>query len=424
MKKNNIGTLCVHGAYDPANTDPFVIPIVQSTAYKYNDCDHVADLFDLKRADHMYTRISNPTVSVFEGKMALLEGGVAAVATSSGQSASLLAILNLAECGDHIISSSAIYGGTYNLLAVSLKKLGIESSFVEPAAKLEDIISLARPTTKAIFAETLANPEMGILDFKKFSAAAKALDVPLIIDNTLATPYLCRPIEHGANIVIHSTTKYTDGHCTSVGGVIIDGGNFNWNNGKFSGFTDPDPSYHGLRFAETFGPSAFAVKCRGQLLRDLGAVMSPMNAFLSNLGLETLHLRMKKHSENALALAQFLEGHKEVSWVKYPGLKSSPYYDLALKYMPNGTSGVLTFGLCKGMNAGKKLLSSLKLASLIVHVGDVRTMVLHPASTTHRQLSEEDQIKAGILPETIRVSVGIEDTEDIIEDFDKALSSI
>lgn len=421
MTSYQFNTNCVQGTYRPKPGEPRVLPIVQSTTFSYDDSDFVADLFDLKESGSFYTRLGNPTTDTFEGKMNLLEGGVGALAVSSGQSASMLAILNICQAGDHVISSSKIYGGTFNLFDVSLRKLGIDFTFVDPDSNPETILSCAKPNTKAIFGETIANPGMNVLDFVKFSSVAKQLDIPFIVDNTLATPYLCRPIEHGANIVIHSATKYTDGHATSLGGIIIDGGNFNWDNGKFPGLTEPDPSYHGLKYVEVLGPVAYITKARVQLLRDYGCTLSPFNSFMCHLGLETLHLRMERHSENTLALAEFLQDHPCVEWVKYPGLKSDAYYDLAQKYLPKGASGILSFGIKGGAKAGKDLIKHLDLVQLVVHLGDLRTSILHPASTTHRQLSEEQQIESGILPEMIRVSVGIEDIDDIIKDFDKAL---
>lgn len=422
--KLSFNSACVHGAYRAESGQPQELPIAQSTTYRYYSTDDVAALFDLKSADHMYTRISNPTVAALENKMALLEGGVAAVAASSGQSATLMTLLNICEAGDHILASTNIYGGSHNLITVSFAKLGIAHTLVDPDAPLEEIVAAATPRTKALFAETLGNPALSVLDFEKWSAAAKQLGVPLIVDNTLATPYCCRPLEHGADIVIHSTTKYSDGHATSVGGMVIDGGTFDWTaGGKYPGLTTPDESYHGLVYTEAFGPSAFAVKLRGQLLRDFGAVMAPQNAWLTHLGLETLHVRMQRHCENALALAEHLEASPYVEWVNYPGLKSNKYYDLAQKYLPKGAGGVLTFGVKGGLAAGKKFIENLDMTSLVVHVGDLRTSVLHPSSTTHRQLSEADQIAAGIRPELIRVSVGIEDIGDILADFDQALAA-
>jgi len=424
MTKFHFDTNCVQGTYRPKPGEPRVLPIVQSTTFSYDDSDYVADLFDLKVDGSFYTRLGNPTSEAFEGKMNLLEGGSGALALSSGQSASMFSIINICQAGDHVISSSNIYGGTFNLFDVSLRKLGIDFTFVDPDSSAETILSCAKPNTKAIFGETIANPGMNVLDFMKFSSVAKKLDVPFIVDNTLATPYLCRPFEHGANIVIHSATKYTDGHATSLGGVLIDGGNFNWDNGKFPCLVEPDPSYHGLKYYETFGPAAYIVKARVQLLRDYGCTPSPFNAFMFHLGLETLHLRMERHSENAQRLAEFLSSHPCVEWVKYPGLKSSPYYELGQKYMPKGASGILSFGIKGGAKAGKELIKHLELVHLVVHLGDLRTSILHPASTTHRQLNEQQQIESGIYPEMIRVSVGIEDIEDILNDFDKALRAV
>ncbi len=420
-KTFNLETLCVHGAYHAKDGEPQVMPLVQSTTYRFQDPQDVADLFDLKSLGSFYARIGSPTVDNFEKKMALLEGGTAAVATSSGQAATLITLLNLCQSGDHIISSAKIYGGTTNLFTVTLKKLGIQTTLIDPDCSLEEILASAQPTTKLIFAESLGNPALNVLDIEKFANAAKQLGVPLVVDNTIASSYLCQPIQHGANIVIHSTTKYCDGHATSVGGVIVDGGNFDWANGKFPEFTQPDESYHGTVYTRDFGNMAFATKARVQMLRDLGCTMSPMNAFLTNLGLETLHLRMRCHSENALKLAQHLEASPYVDWVNYPGLNSSPYNQLAQKYLPKGASGVLTFGVKGGREAGDRFIRNIDLTSLVVHVGDLRTSVLHPASTTHRQLSEQDQIKSGIRPELIRVSVGLENIDDIIKDFDQAL---
>ncbi len=424
MTKYQFNTNCVQGTYKPKPGEPRVLPIVQSTTFSYDDSDYVADLFDFNAEGSFYTRLGNPTTDSFEGKMNLLEGGVGALAVSSGQSASFFSIVNICQAGDHVISSANIYGGTFNLFDVSLRKLGIDFTFVDPDSSEEEILSCVKPNTKALFGETIANPGMNVLDFVKFSSIAKKLDIPFIVDNTLATPYLCRPFELGANIIIHSATKYTDGHATSVGGIIIDGGNFNWENGKFPCLTEPDPSYHGMKYVEKFGPAAYIIKARGQLIRDYGCTPSPFNAFMFHLGLETLHLRMERHSENALKLAEFLSSHPSVSWVKYPGLKSDPYYDLAQKYMPKGASGILSFGIKGGAKAGKELIKHLDMVQLVVHLGDLRTSILHPASTTHRQLSEQQQIESGILPEMIRVSVGIEDINDIMNDFDKALRAV
>ncbi|KDR93967.1 O-acetylhomoserine sulfhydrylase [Peptoclostridium litorale DSM 5388] len=425
MEKNwSLETICLQGGYEPEDGQARVLPIVQSTTYKYSDPDFVADLFDLAAEGHMYSRISNPTVDAFEKKMAQLEGGVGAVATSSGQSATTLAMLNICKQGDHILSASTIYGGTHTLFASTFKKMGIEVTFADPSLELEELVKLAKPNTKVVFGEIIGNPGLNILDFEKFSKLAKEIGVPFAVDNTLATPYLCRPIEHGANIIIHSATKYTDGHATSLGGVVIDAGNFDWKENGFSDFVDPDPTYHGISYVETFGESAYIVKLRVQLLRDLGTCLSPFNAFLMHKGLETLHLRMERHSDNALRLAQFLESHECVSWASYPGLQSHSSNEASKKYLPKGCSGILTFGIKGGIEESKTFMRNLKLAAIVVHLGDARTSVLHPASTTHRQLSEQDQIKCGVTPDLIRVSVGIEGIDDIIADFDNALKSI
>lgn len=416
-------TNCVHGNYTAESGQPQVLPIAQNTTYRYYNASDVAELFDLNSANFLYTRLGNPTVNKLEEKMAMLEGGTAAIASSSGQAALLMAVLNICGAGDHIISSSSIYGGTHNLFGVTLAKLGIRADFIDQDMSAEEILSFAGPDTKAIFGETLANPALSVLDFEKFSEVAKQIGVPLIVDNTLATPALCRPFEHGADIIVHSLTKYADGHASSLGGAVIESGKFNWaESGKFPGMTTPDESYHGIKFYEKFGDMAFSMKMRGQLLRDLGCTMSPMNAYLTHQGLQTLHLRMERHSENALKLAEFLQSHDMVEWVVYPGLEGDRYYDLAQKYMPKGASGVIAFGVKGGRKAGELLLEKLRLTSLVVHVGDVRTCALHPASTTHRQLSDKEQREAGISPELIRISVGIENIDDIKEDFDYALN--
>ncbi len=415
-------TKCVHSGYKAENGKPQVIPLAQSTTYRYYDGEDVAKLFDLESADFMYSRLGNPTVDGLEKKMAELEGGTMAIAASSGMSATLITVLNICCAGDHIIAAKTIYGGTYNLFDVTLKKMGIDCTFIDQDAPLEELEKSIQENTKLIFAESLGNPALTILDFDKFKSLANKAGVPLVIDNTLATPYLCRPLEHGADIVIHSTTKYADGHATSVGGVVVEGGKFDWTkNDKFPGMIEPDPSYHGLKYYEKFDGVAFSVKLRAQMLRDLGCAMSPMNAFLTMQGLQTLHLRMERHSQNALKIAKYLETHPNVEWVAYPGLESNKYYDLASKYLPKGQSGVLSFGVKGGRKAGESFFKKMELASLVVHVGDVRTCVLHPASSTHRQLSEADQIIAGIKPELIRLSVGIEDADDIISDLEKAL---
>ena len=424
-KKNyKIETQCVQGSYDPGQGEARVLPIVQSTTFKYYDSDTVADLFDLKQEGFFYTRLDNPTVSAFEGKMALLEKGTAAIAVASGQSASMFALLNLCHAGDHVICSSKVYGGTSNLFGVTLNKVGIDVTFVDPDSSYEEILKAATDHTKALFGETIGNPNLNILDFEKFSRVAKTLDVPFIVDNTIATPYLCRPLEHGANIVIHSASKYIDGHACAMGGVVIDGGNYNWDNGKFPEFTEPDESYHGVVYNKDFAGAPFVAKARLQLLRDYGCVLSPFNAFLLHQGLETLHLRMERHSENALKLAEYLQKHPKIEWVNYPLLEGNPYYDLAKKYTPKGASGILTAGFKGGAAAGKEVVKFLKLTSLVVHLGDARTSLLHPASTTHRQLTEEQQIAAGVMPEMVRISVGLENIEDIIEDFDQALAQL
>ncbi|AUN17841.1 O-acetylhomoserine aminocarboxypropyltransferase [Clostridium botulinum] len=424
IKNWNTETICIQGGYTPKSGEPRILPIIQSTTYKYDDPDKVANLFDLKEEGHMYTRISNPTVAAFEEKIAQLEGGVGAVAVSSGQSATTLAVLNICSAGDHILASSNLYGGTFTLISSTLKKLGIETTFVSPEASEEEILKLAKDNTKMVLGETIGNPSVNILDFHKFSNVAKKIEVPFLVDNTLMTPYLCKPFEYGANIVIHSATKYIDGHATSVGGVVIDGGNFNWRNGKFPSLVDKDPTYHGISYTEEFKNLAYITKLRVNLLRDLGNCLSPFNAFLFNLGLETLHLRMERHSENALKLAQFLQEHDKITWVKYPLLKGDKSYKNAKKYLNSGASGMLTFGIKGGTDQAKEFIKSLKLASLVIHIGDARTSVLHPSSTTHRQLSYEEQIASGVTEDLIRVSVGIEYIGDIIKDFKEALSKI
>ncbi|MFD3446782.1 bifunctional O-acetylhomoserine aminocarboxypropyltransferase/cysteine synthase [Microbacteriaceae bacterium 4G12] len=416
------GTICVQGGYSPKNGEPRVLPLYQSTTYKYDTPDDLAALFNLEAEGYIYTRIGNPTIAAFEQKLSQLEGGVGAVATASGQAAIMLAVLNICGTGDHLLCSSTVYGGTFNLFAVSFKKLGIEVTFFNPELPAEEIVQLAKKNTKLVYAESLGNPAINILNFEEFSKAAKELDVPLIIDNTLASPYLCKPFEHGANIIVHSTTKYVDGHASSLGGVVIDGGNFDWTNGKFPELVEPDTSYHGVRYVQNFGAAAYIVKARVQLLRDYGNCMSPFNAYMSNIGLETLHLRMERHSQNALAIAKWLEKNEHVSWVNYPGLENSAQYPLAQKYLPKGASGVLTFGVKGGVEAAKGFIENLKVATLVTHVSDVRTCVIHPASTTHRQLTEEQQHLAGVKPDLIRLSVGVEDVEDLIADLDQALS--
>lgn len=418
------GTICVQGGYNPGNGEPRVLPIYQSTTYKYDDPDFVEGLFNLENEGHLYSRISNPTVSALEEKFALLEGGVGAVATSSGQAAVLTAILNICKAGDHIVSASTLYGGTVNLFKVNLKKMGIDVTFVDPDDSEENIIKAANENTKIIYGETIGNPGLNILDFDKFSKVAKKLDVPFIFDNTVATPIHCNPLKLGANIVIHSTSKYSDGHAQALGGIIVDGGNFNWDNGKFNEFVDPDPSYHGLSYVKTFKEAAYITKLRVTLIRDLGGIQTPFNAYLTNLGLETLELRMERHSKNALEIAKWLINHPKITWVNYPYLEGSSEYEKAQKYLNGGASGILTFGVKGGIPAAKTLMKELKLVALVVHLGDARTSLLHPATTTHNQLNEEEQRIAGVAPDLIRFSVGIERVEDIIADLDRALEKI
>ena len=403
--------------------EPRVYPIVQSTTYNYKDPDIVAELFDLAREGHMYSRISNPTVAALENKIAQLEGGVGAVAVSSGQAATSMAVLTICNAGDHIVAANTLYGGSFSLLDSSMKKLGIETTFVDPEASESEIKAAFRDNTKALFAETIGNPGINILDFDKFSNIAKEMGVPFIVDNTIATPYLCKPIEHGVDIVIHSTTKYIDGQGSSIGGIVVDSGNFNWDNGKFPNMVDPDPSYHGLSYVETFKNSAYIAKARTHILRDFGSTMSAFNAAMYLRGLETLHVRMDRHCDNALKVAKFLENHENVAWVNYPKLQSSPYLELSNKYLEKGASGMVLFGIKGGAEAGRQFSKNLQWINIVVHLGDVRTSILHPGSTTHRQLSEEQQIAAGVKPEAIRLNVGIENVDDIIADLKQALDS-
>ncbi|MBP3467217.1 MAG: O-acetylhomoserine aminocarboxypropyltransferase/cysteine synthase [Paludibacteraceae bacterium] len=425
--KRKLGTLCVQEGWKPKTGESRVLPIYQSTTFKYDTTQQMADLFDLKASGYFYTRLQNPTNDFVANKIAALEGGVAAMLTSSGQAASFYSIFNICEAGDHFISSSTIYGGTYNLFAVTMKKLGIEVTFVDPDASEEEIGKAFRPNTKAVFGETIANPVLNVLDIEKFARIAHSHGVPLIVDNTFPTPINCRPFEFGADIVIHSTTKYMDGHATAVGGVIVDSGNFDWDAhaDKFPGMTQPDPSYHGLAYSKAFGKAAFITKATAQLMRDFGSIQSPQNAFLLNLGLETLHLRVPRHCENALTVAQYLEENPEVAWVNYSGLKSSPYYELAQKQFTDGRScGVVTFGIKGGRERSIKFMDSLKLTCIVTHVADARTCVLHPASHTHRQLTDEQLIEAGVRPDLIRYSVGIEDVEDIINDLETGFKAL
>ncbi len=416
-----IETNCVQAGYEPKNGEPRVLPIYQSTTYKYDSAQYLGDLFDLKVDGHMYTRLSNPTIACVEKKIATLEGGVGAMCLSSGQAANLFALLNIAQSGDNFISASEIYGGTVNLFAVTMKKMGIEVRFANPDSSDEEIEKLFDDRTRAVFGETVSNPALNVLDIERFARLAHSHDIPLIIDNTFATPINCRPFEFGADIVTHSTTKYMDGHATCVGGAIVDSGKFNWDNGKYPELSTPDDSYHGVTYTKEFGNQAYIVKARAQLMRDLGSQMSPLAAFILNLGLETLHLRVERHCENGLAVAKFLESCPDISWVNYPGLASHPQHALAQKYMPKGTCGVISFGIKGGKEAAVKFMEGLELAQMVVHVADARTCVLHPASTTHRQLTDEQLVACGVPADMIRMSVGIENADDIIADICQAL---
>ena len=417
-------TLCVQGGWQPKKGEPRVLPIYQSTTFKYDNSDQMARLFDLKDSGYFYTRLQNPTNDAVAAKIAALEGGVAAMLTSSGQAASFYAVFNLCEAGDHFISSCNIYGGTFNLFGVTMKKMGIECTFVNPDATEEEIEKAFRPNTKCVFGETISNPGGDIFDIERFANLAHKHGVPLIVDNTFATPINCRPFEWGADIVTHSTTKYMDGHATAVGGCIVDSGRFNWmeHADKFPGLCTPDESYHGLTYAESFGNMAYITKATAQLMRDLGSIQSPENAFLLNLGLETLHLRMKRHCENAQRVAEFLQNDPRVAWVNYAGLEGNKYHALAQKYLPNGICGVIAFGLKGSREEAIRFMDSLKMIAIVTHVADARSCVLHPASHTHRQLTDEQLKAAGIAPDLIRLSVGIEDIDDIIGDIEQALN--
>lgn len=416
-------TLCVQGGWQPKNGEPRVVPIYQSTTFKYDTSEQMARLFDLEESGYFYTRLQNPTNDAVAAKIAALEGGVGAMLTSSGQAANFYAVFNICEAGDHLVCSSTIYGGTFNLFGVTLKKLGIDVTFVDPDAPEEEIAAAFRPNTKALFGETLSNPGVHVLDIEKFARIAHAHGVPLIVDNTFATPVNCHPFEWGADIITHSTTKYMDGHATSVGGAIVDSGNFDWDAhaDKFPGLTQPDESYHGLTYTKAFGKMAYITKATAQLMRDLGSIQSPMNAFLLNLGLETLHLRMQQHCRNAQQVAEWLAASDKVAWVSYPGLKGDKYHELACKYMPNGTCGVLAFGLKGTREDAIRFMDRLKMICIVTHVADARTCVLHPASHTHRQLTDEQLIEAGVAPDLIRLSVGIEHIDDILADIQQAL---
>lgn len=424
MKKQELDTICVQGAYRPKNGEPRVIPIVQSTTYKYDSSVEMGDLFDLKSEGYFYSRLQNPTCDYAAAKITLLEGGVAGMLTGSGQSANFYAVFNLAQAGDHIVASSAIYGGTFNLFNVTMRKLGFDFTFVPPHATEEELRAAVRPNTKAFFGETISNPSLDILDIKTFAKVAHESGVPLIIDNTFATPINCRPFEYGADIVTHSTTKYMEGHASTIGGAIVDSGKFDWTqNDKFPGLTQPDDSYHGIVYASR-GEGAYLLKCVVQLMRDLGAVQAPQNAFLLNVGLETLHLRMARHCENARRVAQYLQKHPKINWVKCAMLPEDDQYALAQSYMPNGTCGVVSFGVKGGRAAATKLMDSLRLAAIVTHVADARTCCLHPASTTHRQLTDEQLNACGVSPDLIRFSCGIESADDILADLEQALGQI
>ncbi len=416
-------TLALHGGHVPdPTTGARAVPIYQTTSYVFENADHAASLFALEKAGNIYTRIMNPTTDVFEQRMALLEGGVGALALASGQAAETIALLNILRAGDELVSSSTLYGGTYNLFAVTLHKLGITTRFVD-ASDPENFRHAINPKTKALYAETIGNPKMDVLDIEPVARIAHEAGVPLIVDSTFATPYLCRPFDYGADVVVHSATKYIGGHGTSIGGVIVDSGRFDWSNGKFSELVDPDPSYHGVSYTQSFGPAAYIAKARVQLLRDLGPALSPFNAFLFLQGLETLSLRMDRHSANALKVARFLEEHPKVSWVAYPGLTSHPNHGLAQKYLRKGMAGgIMGFGIRGGLEAGKRFIDGVKLLSLLANVGDAKSLVIHPASTTHQQLTTEQRLEAGVTDDFVRLSVGIEDVQDILGDLDQALA--
>ena len=427
MSDYRLSTNCLHAGYTPGNGEPRNIPIVQSTTFRYATGEAMGALFDLEASGYFYTRLQNPTSDAVAAKICALEGGTAAMLTSSGQAANFFAVFNIASCGDHVVASSAIYGGTFNLFAVTMKRMGVDFTFVEPDCSDAELEAAFRPNTKAVFGETIANPALTVLDIERFARAAHAHGVPLIVDNTFPTPVNCRPFEHGADIVTHSTTKYMDGHANAVGGAIVDSGKFDWfaHADKFPGLTTPDESYHGITYAEKFGlGGAYITKATAQLMRDFGSTPAPMNAYLLNVGLETLPLRMAKHCANALEVARYLEGHHKVAWVNYPGLESSPYHALARKYMPGGTCGVVSFGVKGGREAASRFMAGLKLASIATHVADAKTCVLHPASTTHRQMNDAELQAAGVSPDLIRLSVGIEDAADLLSDLDQALAAL
>lgn len=420
-----LDTICVQGTYKPKNGEPRVMPVIQSTTYKYESSEAMGDLFDLKASGYFYSRLQNPTCDNAASKIAALEGGVAGMLTGSGQAANFYAIFNIAQAGDHIVSSSAIYGGTFNLFNVTMRKLGIDFTFVSPQATEEELQNAVQPNTKAIFGETISNPSLDVLDIELFAKVAHDNGIPLIVDNTFATPINCRVFDWGVDIVTHSTTKYMEGHASTIGGAIVDSGNFDWTrNDKFPGLTTPDDSYHGLVYTQAFGKGAYITKATVQLMRDLGSVQSPNDAFLLNVGLETLHLRMARHCENALAVAEYLRNHEKITWVNCAMLPGDKQYDLAKKYMPNGTCGVVSFGIKGGREAATKFMDSLRLAAIVTHVADARTCCLHPASTTHRQLTDRQLEECGVSPDLIRFSCGIEAAEDIIADIEQALAQI
>ena len=421
-----IETKCIQSGWQPTKGEPRVLPIYQSTTFKYDTSEQMGRLFDLEDSGYFYTRLQNPTNDAVAQKITELEGGVAGMLTSSGQAANYYAVFDICEAGDHIVSASTIYGGTFNLYGTTMKKMGVDCTFVDPDASYEELEKAFQPNTKCVFAETISNPSLVVLDIEKFAKLAHAHGVPLIVDNTFATPINCRPFEWGADIVTHSTTKYMDGHAMCVGGAIVDSGNFDWeaHADKFPGLTQPDESYHGIIYTQKFGKGAYITKATSQLMRDLGSIQSPQNAFLLNVGLETLHLRVPRHCENALKVAQYLKNHEKVAWVRYAGLEDDPYYELAQKYLPNGTCGVLSFGLKGGRDVSVGFMDKLKLAAIVTHVADARTCVLHPASHTHRQMNEQELIEAGVQPDLIRFSVGIENAEDIIADLEQALETV
>ena len=421
-----INTKCIQSGYTPKNGEPRILPIVQSTTFKYDSSDEMGMLFDLKKSGYFYSRLANPTCDMVAAKIADLEGGVAAMLTSSGQAANLIALFNIVSAGQHIVASSAIYGGTFNLIGVTMKKMGIDVTFVDPDATPEELDAAFKPETRAVFAESISNPALAVLDFDKFVAAAHKHGVPIVVDNTFPTPINCRPFEFGVDIVTHATTKYMDGHAMTIGGCIVDSGNFDWeaHADKYPGLTTPDDSYHGITYTKQFGKLAYLTTAVAQLMRDLGSIQSPQNAFLINVGLETLALRMKRHCENAKAVAEYLSNHPKVTWVNYPDLPGNKYHDIAAKYMPNGTCGVVSFGIKGGREAATRFMDSLKLAAIVTHVADARTCVLHPASTTHRQLTDRQLDECKTPADLVRFSVGIEDVEDIIADLSQALDKV